>query len=83
MENTIKNTNTNTNNVDIENKLNDALNILEETKNVGYNILQELDCQKEKINLMRKKTDNINNNITKSNSVLLNIKNREKICLIS
>ena len=70
------------NNENIDNKLNDALSMLEETKNVGINILSELDTQREKIDSMKNKTNNINKDITKSNIILTNMKKREQICII-
>jgi hypothetical protein len=55
---------------------------LKKQKNVGINILSELDTQREKIDSMKNKTNNINKDITKSNIILTNMKKREQICII-
>ena len=70
-------------NSNIDKKLKDAISMTQEIQETGIGILSELDKQRNQINSMRQKNDRINGDLTKSRIVLNNMKNREKICIIS
>lgn len=64
-------------------KLDDALIMLNDTTNVGINILSELDSQRNQIISMKNKLVNTTNEIERSNRTLSGMIKRESLCIIS
>ena len=64
-------------------KLDDALFMLNDTTNVGINILSELDSQRNQIISMKNKLVNTTNEIERSNRTLSGMIKRESLCIIS